>query len=97
MRINTGNERVITVGAGHEGMCLGRKKTGDGISLSCGRGTYRGVLAVSAHPHGDCVVREGRYAGWKLSELYASHRELFGGITAEKFPLLIKIIDAKEI
>lgn len=52
--------------------------------------------AVSAHPHGDCVVREGRYAGWKLSELYASHRELFGGITAEKFPLLIKIIDAKE-
>ena len=24
--------------------------------------------AVSAHPHGDCVVREGRYAGWKLSE-----------------------------
>ncbi len=52
--------------------------------------------AVSAHPHGDCVVTEGTYAGWHLSKLYAEHRELFGNITAEEFPLLVKIIDARE-
>lgn len=52
--------------------------------------------AVSAHPHGDCVISEGTYAGETLSQLYTQHRELFGGISAEQFPLLVKIIDARE-
>jgi beta-glucosidase len=51
---------------------------------------------ISAHPHGDVTVRGGRYSGMKLSELYASHRELFGNIDCDSFPLLAKIIDAKE-
>lgn len=51
--------------------------------------------AVSAHPHGDGVVREGEYAGKTLSGLYKEHRELFGNISAEEFPLLIKMIDAR--
>lgn len=51
---------------------------------------------ISAHPHGDCKVAEGTYKGMTLSELYQSHRELFGGLKGEEFPLLVKIIDAKE-
>ena len=51
--------------------------------------------AVSAHPHGDGVIKEGEYAGKTLSWLYREHRELFGGIRAEEFPLLVKIIDAR--
>lgn len=51
--------------------------------------------AVSAHPRGDVVVREGEYAGMTLSRLYKDHRELFGNIKAEEFPLLIKMIDAR--
>lgn len=51
--------------------------------------------AVSAHPHGDGVIREGEYAGKPLSQLYKDHRELFGNISAEEFPLLIKMIDAR--
>lgn len=51
--------------------------------------------AVSAHPHGDGVVREGEYAGKTLSRLYSDHRELFGDISSEEFPLLIKMIDAR--
>ncbi len=52
--------------------------------------------AVSAHPNGDCVVREGMYTGEKLSELWKSHRELFGNSDLDRFPLLVKIIDAKD-
>lgn len=52
--------------------------------------------AVSAHPDGDCLVGEGTYAGMTLSGLYAEKRELFGGITPDSFPLLVKIIDARE-
>ena len=50
---------------------------------------------ISAHRNGDCTVTSGTYAGISLSELFRSHRELFGGIGGESFPLLIKLIDAK--
>ena len=52
--------------------------------------------AISAHPSGDCTVREGRFQGMSLSGLWNSRRELFGGLSGEVFPLLIKIIDARD-
>lgn len=51
---------------------------------------------ISAHPNGDCSIEKGTFAGTTLAGLYRDHRELFGGITAEEFPLLVKIIDAKQ-
>lgn len=51
---------------------------------------------IAAHPNGDCVVAGCSYDKMKLSELYAGHRELFGGIDGDRFPLLIKIIDAHD-
>lgn len=51
--------------------------------------------AISAHPNGDCVVDNGTYAGKKLSELWSEQRELFGNYDSDRYPLLIKIIDAK--
>lgn len=50
--------------------------------------------AISAHENGDCKIAEGEFAGKKLSTLWAENRELFGNIEGEKFPLLVKIIDA---
>lgn len=50
---------------------------------------------VSAHPQGDCRISEGPFAGQALSQLWAQHRELFGNIPGDVFPLLVKIIDAK--
>ena len=52
--------------------------------------------AVSAHPNGDCTVREGVYKGKTLSELWKEHHELFGDTGTKEFPLLIKVIDAKK-
>lgn len=51
--------------------------------------------AVSAHPNGDCTIKEGIYEGETLSELWTKHPELFGNTGLDRFPLLIKIIDAK--
>ena len=50
---------------------------------------------ISAHKHGDCLIYNGKYAGMKLSELYKEHKELFGNLDSDVFPLLTKIIDAK--
>ena len=52
--------------------------------------------AVSAHPNGDCVVKEGIYEGKSLSQLWKEAPELFGNSDLDRFPLLIKIIDAKD-
>jgi len=52
--------------------------------------------AMSAHPNGDCTVLEGEFSGRTLSSLWKEHRELFGNIDGDQFPLLVKIIDARE-
>lgn len=50
---------------------------------------------VSAHAKGDCKIKSGAFAGETLGGLWKTHRELFGGLEGEVFPLLVKIIDAK--
>ncbi|MBQ7943005.1 MAG: beta-glucosidase [Lachnospiraceae bacterium] len=52
--------------------------------------------AVSAHPNGDCRIAEGSFAGKTLSQLWTEQPELFGNVDSDRFPLLIKIIDAKD-
>ena len=51
---------------------------------------------ISAHPQGDDLIAEGTYEGKHLSELWSEHRELFGGAEGDRFPLLTKIISAKD-
>ena len=64
----------------------GYKEPGDDIGECWG---------ISAHPSGDDTVSGGPYDGKKLSALWAEHRELFGDAAGDRFPLLVKIIDAK--
>ena len=52
--------------------------------------------AVSAHKNGDCTIENSEFAGKTLSWLFEHHRELFGNIEGEEFPLLVKIIDARD-
>lgn len=52
--------------------------------------------AISAHPNGDCTIASGTYAGQTLSQLWDGHPELFGNCGGDRFPLLTKIIDAKD-
>jgi mannose-6-phosphate isomerase len=51
---------------------------------------------ISAHPHGESIVSKGPFKGYKLSEVYQTHRELFNKIKAPLFPLLTKILDAQD-
>lgn len=54
---------------------------------------------ISAHPSGDCIVKNGELQGKKLSEVWLEYPGLFGKSQEETrenvFPLLVKIIDAK--
>lgn len=52
--------------------------------------------AISGHDKGACIVRGGCFDGKSLSELWKNNEKLFGDVKGDCFPLLIKIIDAKD-
>lgn len=52
--------------------------------------------AISAHPHGQSIVKKGPYQGKTLQELWENHQELFGNRQEKTFPLLTKLIDASK-
>ena len=74
----------------------GGRKLADDFGYTIPDGPIGECWAISAHPNGDCVIEGGEWAGMHLSELWDSHRELFGGAEGDRFPLLVKIIDAKD-
>lgn len=51
---------------------------------------------ISAHKNGDCTVTDGVFAGKTLSWCWDNHRELFGNMKSDVFPLLVKIIGAED-
>ncbi|MBO1910444.1 mannose-6-phosphate isomerase, class I, partial [Microvirga sp. 3-52] len=50
--------------------------------------------AISAHPNGPSIVKNGEFAGQTLIELWDEQPALFGSHQTEVFPLLTKILDA---
>ncbi len=62
------------------------------------RGPVGEAWVVSAHPHGQSRVLAGPGEGMTLGELWKAQPELFASAEAacERFPLLIKIIDAAQ-
>jgi mannose-6-phosphate isomerase len=51
--------------------------------------------AISAHPNGQSIVKEGPYKGMPLGTLWTAHQELFRS-DSPVFPLLIKLLDASD-
>ena len=74
----------------------GGRKLADDFGYRIPDGPIGECWAISAHPNGDCVIAEGAWEGKHLSELWDEHRELFGDLEGDRFPLLVKIIDAKD-
>ncbi|MBO0994710.1 mannose-6-phosphate isomerase, class I [Bacillus sp. SD088] len=50
--------------------------------------------AISAHPNGPSIIKNGPFAGKTLIELWEEQPELFGNHPTKVFPLLTKILDA---
>lgn len=51
---------------------------------------------ISGHPNGDCTIANTEYEGKTVGWLFKNHRELFGNVEGDQFPLLVKIIDAND-
>ncbi|MFD1427558.1 mannose-6-phosphate isomerase, class I [Kroppenstedtia sanguinis] len=70
----------------------GRKLQGYGYELP--EGNVGESWLISAHPHGVSQVNRGVFQGKTLQQLWQEHPGLFGHPPEEKFPLLIKLLDA---
>ena len=78
----------------HNNIWGGRRLAEYGYDLP--EGPVGECWGISAHPHGDCEIDGGTYAGMTLSQLWDEHHELFEGAAGDRFPLLIKVLDARE-
>lgn len=53
--------------------------------------------AISAHPNGVSIIESpADFKGMPLDQFYKEQRDFFGNLNDDVFPLLIKILDAKE-
>jgi mannose-6-phosphate isomerase len=52
--------------------------------------------AISAHKNGETFIKNGQYKGWSLRTLWQDHPEIFANTSSREFPLIIKILDAKD-
>ena len=77
-------------------MIWGGKKMRDVFGYDIPADNTGECWAISAHPNGDCECLTGEYKGETLSTLWKEHPELFGNYPTDRFPLLLKVIDAKE-
>ena len=89
-------DSIITLDPVFKPMLWGGRKLETEFGFEIPDGRIGECWSISAHPNGDCTVSSGAYAGHALSWLWEHHRELFGNAKGDRFPLLIKIIDADD-
>jgi len=95
-RDGAGRDELIRIEPVFLAKVWGGTRLGDTFGDSLPAGPIGECFAISARPEGDCRVLGGRYHGATLSALWAEHRELFGGLPGDAFPLQIKILDATD-
>lgn len=79
-------------------MIWGGNRLKEVYGFDCTDGTGECWL-ISAHPHGMGTVSQGSYEGKTLKEMWEEYPELFGnedGRYGDKYPLLVKLIDAAQ-
>lgn len=54
------------------------------------------IWGISAHSSKSNLVKSKEFSDMNFRYLYNNHRELFGGLDLDEFPILFKIIDAEE-
>jgi mannose-6-phosphate isomerase len=73
---------------------------GNRLAELFGKQSGAGITAesweISCHPNGVSTVENGAFAGIPLDELLNRHPELCGTYAGQPFPILIKLIDAKQ-
>ena len=90
------NKEILRLNPVFKQMIWGGNKLGTEWGYKIPKDNVGECWGVSAHPNGDCVIDGGTFGGKTLSQLWIEQPDLFGNVDSKVFPLLIKIIDAKQ-
>ncbi len=95
LSINQPKKEILHIEPVFKQMVWGGNKLGTEWNYAAaGEGTGE-CWGVSAHPNGDCMISGGSFDKKTLSQLWKEEPSLFGNSNSDRFPLLIKIIDAE--
>ncbi len=68
-----------------------KKMYGYDSSNQCGE-----AWGISAHEHGSSIILNTEFSGLTLKQLFDQRKDLFGYYPGSEFPILVKLIDAKQ-
>ncbi|KFZ27407.1 MAG: putative mannose-6-phosphate isomerase YvyI [Candidatus Izimaplasma bacterium HR2] len=68
-----------------------RKNYGFDVSNTCGE-----CWGITAHKKGSSIIENSIYKGMTLRDIFFNEKHLFGDYKGNEFPILVKIIDAKQ-
>jgi mannose-6-phosphate isomerase len=74
----------------------GGKRLAELYGKKSGAETTAESWEISCHPNGVSAVANGPFAGYPLDILLSEHPQLCGDLSGQPFPVLIKLIDAKQ-
>ncbi|MBO5474000.1 MAG: beta-glucosidase [Lachnospiraceae bacterium] len=96
LTVNQGRKPILFMEPVFKQTVWGGDRLGTEWGYDIPRGNTGECWGISANPNGDCTVREGEYAGRTLSRLWQEEPQLFGCPRGDRFPLLTKVIDARD-
>lgn len=94
--LNEGNKQILFLKPEFKEMIWGGERLKTTFSYDIPSNKTGECWAVSAHQNGDCIIQFGEHKGQTLSYLWENYRDIFGSLSGEVFPLLVKLIDAKD-
>ena len=90
--INKENESVLLLDSPLREMIWGGKYFRDVLNLTTLDKNFGEYWTISGYSSFPSVIKNGKYQGMTLDELYKNHHELFSTSNSVEFPILVKMI-----
>ncbi|MBQ4270532.1 MAG: class I mannose-6-phosphate isomerase [Clostridiales bacterium] len=94
----SGNEKIVKLSASYKGYIWGGRRLIDDFGMDCGLDRLAEAWLVSAHPEGQSSVISGKDSGMIFGdyiERYYPEITEKALSTSDRFPLLVKLLDAQ--
>ena len=90
--MNKENETILFLSSPLREMIWGGKYFKDVLNLTDSDKDFGEYWTISGYSTFPSIIKNGKYEGMSLDELYKTHHELFNTSSSKEFPILVKLI-----
>ena len=90
--MNKENETILFLSSPLREMIWGGKYFKDVLNLTDSDKDFGEYWTISGYSAFPSIIKNGKYEGMSLDELYKTHHELFNTSNSKEFPILVKLI-----